>query len=57
MCGFLSQRSYRKLIIVPVVIDLELFGKVLKGIKGAGGIKPFVILAVAALFFFVIPGC
>ena len=55
--GFPAQRSHRKQVIVPAVIDLELLGKVLKGIKSMSGIKPFIIFAVAALYFPVMPGC
>lgn len=55
--GFPTQRSHREQIIVPTVIDLELPGKVLKGIKGMGGIKPLVILPVAAFHFPVMTGC
>ena len=55
--GFPTQRSHREQIIVPTVIDLGLPGKVLKGIKGMGGIKPLVILPVAAFHFPVMTGC
>ena len=53
--GFPTQRSHREQIIVPTVIDLELPGKVLKGIKGMGGIEPFVIFPMAALYFSIMP--
>lgn len=55
--GFPAQRSHRELVIVLAIIDLELAGKVLKGIKSMSGIKPFIIFAVAALYFPVMPGC
>ena len=54
--GFPAQRSHRKQVIVPAVIDLELPGKVLKGIKSMRSIKPFIIFAMAALHFSIMPG-
>ena len=54
--GFPAQRSHRELVIVPAVIDLELLGKVLKGIKSMRSIKPFIIFAMAALYFPIMPG-
>ena len=54
--GFPAQRSHRKLVIVSAIIDLELSGKVLKGIKSMRGIKPFVILTVVPFHFPVMPG-
>ena len=54
--GFPAQRSHRELVIVPAVIDLELSGKVLKGIKSMISIKPFIIFAMAAFHFSIMPG-
>ena len=54
--GFPAQRSHRKQVIVPAVIDLELSGKVLKGIKSMRSIKPFIIFEIAALYFPIMPG-
>ena len=54
--GFPAQRSHRELVIVPAVIDLELSGKVLKGIKSMRCIKAFIIFAMAAFYFSVMPG-
>ena len=54
--GFPAQRSHRELVIVPAVIDLELSGKVLKGIKSMRSIKPFIIFAMAAFHFSIMPG-
>ena len=55
--GFPSQRSHRELVVVSAVIDLELPGKVLEGIKGMRSIKTLIILAVAAFHCPVMPGC
>ena len=55
--GFPAQRSHRKQVIVPAVIDLELSGKVLKGIKSMRSIKPFIIFWGGAAFHFpIMPG-
>ena len=54
--GFPTQRSHRELVIVPAVIDLELSEKVLKGIKSIRSIKPFIIFAMAAFHFSIMPG-
>ena len=54
--SFPAQRSHRKQVIVPAVIDLELSRKVLKGIKSMRSIKPFIIFAMAALYFPIMPG-
>ena len=45
------------MIIISPVINLELPGKVLEGIKPVGSIEPFIILTVAAFHFAVMPGC
>ena len=54
--SFPAQRSHRELVIVPAVIDLELSRKVLKGIKSMRSIKPFIIFAMAAFHFSIMPG-
>lgn len=53
---FPTQRTHRKLVIVPAIIDLELFGKVLEGIKRMRSVKPFIIFAMAAFYFPVVVG-
>ena len=55
--GFPPQRPHRKQVIVPAIVDLELPGKVLKGIKRMGSVETFIIFAMAALYFSVMPGC
>ena len=51
-----SQRSHGKRIIISAVINLKLSGKIPEGIKGMRCMKPFVILAVAAFRFSMMPG-
>ena len=55
--GFPPQRPHGKLVIVFPIINLKLFRKVLKGIKRMGSVKPFIIFAMAAFHFPVMPGC
>lgn len=50
-----SQRPHREIVIVPVVIDHKLSGKVLKGVEGMGGIETLIVLPVAAFHFPVVP--
>ena len=50
-----SQRAHGEMVIIPAVVCLKLFCKVLKRIKTVGGIKTLVVLPVAALHFAVMP--
>ena len=52
-----SQRSHRKVVVVPAIIKLELSAEVLKGIKAVSGIKTFIILTVASLYLAIMPRC
>ena len=54
---FPPQRSHGKLVILSTVIGLKLLRKILKGIESMGGIKTFIILAVAAFHFSVMAWC
>ncbi len=51
-----SERTHREVIIIPVIVPLELFCKILKGIETVCGIEPFIILSVAAFHFTIMPG-
>ena len=51
-----SQGPHGKVIVIPAVIHLQLFCKVLKGIKQVGGIEPFIVLPVAAFYLSIMPG-
>ena len=55
--SFPSQRAHGEMVIIPAVVCLKLFCKVLKRIETVGGIKTLVVLPVAALRLAVMPGC
>lgn len=52
-----SKRPHGEIVVIPVVICLQLSAEVLKGIKGMGGIEPFVVLPMAALHLPIVPWC
>jgi len=44
-------------VIVPPIVQLELFGEVLKRVKGMRGVEPFIVFSMTALDFSIMPGC
>ena len=51
-----SQRTHRKVIIVPTVIQFQLIAEVLKRVKRMGGIETLVIFTVTAFNLTVMSG-
>ena len=54
--GLPVERPHGEVVILPLS-DSQLFLKILKGIESMGGIKTFIILAVAAFHFSVMAWC
>lgn len=51
-----SPGAYRKQVIIPLIIDLELSGKVLEGIKSMRSAKSFIIFTAVAFCFVIMTG-
>ena len=52
-----SKRTHGEVVVIPVVIYLQLSAEILKGIKGMDGIKPLIVLPVAAFHLPIVSRC
>ena len=44
------------MVVIPIIVHLEPFGKVFKGIESMRGIESLIAFSVAAFYFAIVPG-